>query len=70
MYTLLDEIKRDQPCSDGTSFVNDSKVINIFIPISIFLIRLSPKDGTAEKGVNHAVTTRARTAEVAMQSIN
>jgi hypothetical protein len=50
--------------------VNDSKVINIFIPISIFLIRLSPKAGTVEKEVNHAVTARARRAEAAKQSIN
>jgi hypothetical protein len=29
-----------------------------------------PKDGTVEKGVDHAVTARTRTAEAAMQSIN
>jgi hypothetical protein len=64
-----DETKRDQACSDATSFVNDSKVINIFIPLSILLIHLSPIGGTVGKGVNHAVTVRTRTAEAEIQSI-
>lgn len=70
MYTVLGRNEKRSTRSEAINFVNDSKVTSIFIPISIFLIRLSPNDGTVKKVVNQAVTARAKTADATMQSIN